>query len=427
MTSETSAQVLVLGAGVAGLTTASYLEQQGIKTIVIEARDRIGGRIHTVSLGGAQVDLGASWVNGSVGNPLYEFARKHKLKLRVSDAKNIAPFDHMGRPITAEHLLRIRRRPDKIIEEVNKMAEHLRKDISRGEGVKRVLAHVHLTDEEMRVLNWLLANEEADTGVDTMQESLAGWTLDKPYQGEDYHFSGGYSQVTSLLAKGLDIRLGRRAHAVTHNGRVVRIETNKETLTGDFAVITLPHAVLKAKLVRFSPELPEQKQKAIENLGDGLLTKVCMLFPERFWPAHAAFLEHIGDTKGYFSEFLNLYPITGKPVLVGFIAGDLARSMDEEELGDKAAAVLHKRFGRKFIEPSKVIRTHWLHDEFSLGSYSALLPGTPLNSFDALGAPCGKLFFAGEACDSGQYGSVPSAYRSALKAARDIAALVKGK
>lgn len=234
----------------------------------------------------------------------------------------------------------------------------------------------------------------------------------------------GYGALLSRLARPLDIRLDTRVQAIVHDDDGVQVETSRGMFNGEAAVCAFPLGVLKAPGLRFDPVLPSRQRAAVARLGTGVLDKIALRFPTRFWPDVQRFARVDGPPDRR-AEFYNLHPMHGEPILVALVAGDRARAL---EAMPEAAAVeqilieLRSIFGKRVSTPERVIRTRWGSDPFALGSYSRIPPGASLDDFDALAeAPGERLFMAGEATVSDYPGTVHGALMSGLRAAGEVA------
>jgi monoamine oxidase len=219
------------------------------------------------------------------------------------------------------------------------------------------------------------------------------------------------------MAQGLDIRLNQVVTEIQYSADGATITTQTDTFTADKVVVTVPLGVLKQNKIAFSPTLPTDKQTAINRLGMGALNKVYLLFSDVFWDEETPFFT-VNDASVRFLDWLNFYPITGKPILMAFYSGrnqaDI-EAMDETAIIDEALAVLDNLFDG--VEEAYVdgIVTRWGKDPFAYGSYSSYAVGSVPDDREALARPLdGVLYFAGEATridhPSTVHGAVMSGY-----------------
>lgn len=424
---EKKGTVLIVGAGISGIAAGRILQDNGYEVTVIEGRDRIGGRIWTDRSLGIPLDFGASWIHQTVNNPITDLIQKFKIPFKSTNYENQDIFLHTGETLSEELADELSETADLILEEVEALADDLEIDISLGEAVRRVLEQHDLSEDELRYLNWTIADHEANIGVDFDEASLFGDDGDiediLDLDGEDVLFPNGYIEVVEHLAEGLDIHLNQTVLEVIDNGNSVQIVTAKETFNGDRVILTFPLGVLKSGSITFTPPLPEHKQKAIQNLGMGLLNKFALKFPEVFWDDEVDFIEHISEEKGMYHSFLCWNQYTGQPVLLGFLSGTFARiaeTLTDEEIQIQAMQTLRKIYGNSIPEPVAIAVTRWSQDLFAFGSYSYQPVGVSGEAYDILAEPTGNLHFAGESTHRGHYSTVHGAFLSGVREAERI-------
>jgi monoamine oxidase len=437
-TAEKRNRVIVVGAGMAGLMAASTLESHGHAAIVIDARDRIGGRVWTSDLGGTPVDLGAQWIEGINNNPLAEFCKRNQIKTIASDEDSFRLFDADGLPFDKDEADKLRRWSKEVLKPLGSFDKNRRDtgqaDMTIGEAFSRLTAGQQMTERQRRYLRWALTiNIEATEGEDAERLSLRNYQTEEEiesFDGPEHILPGGFGQIAKLIAKGLDIRLGRRATAIHYGNRHVRVVCEKEEFQADAAVVTLPLGVLKSSLVTFDPKLPQSKLDAIARLGVASAHKVVLKFPRRFWQSTTDFLASMPDDGAKFVEWTDLSRTTGAPILSLWSHGRAARGLEQLSRGqatDEAMKTIRRALGRSSPDPEQVVVTSWINDPLSRGCYTNLPVGASHNHMAALAAPVDRLlFFAGEATTRRHRGTVHGAWLSGIRAAEEIAALGRG-
>ena len=428
-------RVIVVGAGVAGLMAARTLQSHGRAVIVIDARDRIGGRVWTADLGGTPVDLGAQWIEGINGNPVAEFCRRERIKTVRSSEDSIRVFDSDGSRFGAEETSRLNRWSKEVIEHLEQLhasnSKARRSDMTIAEALKSLDAGREATERQRRFLKWAVAmNIEATEGDDADRLSLRNYKADdelESFDGPQHILPGGFGQVMKLLAAGLDIRLSRRATKIVHEASEVRVVCEHEEFQADRAVVTLPLGVLKAGQVEFHPSLPKRKLAAVSALGVAAAHKVVLRFPRRFWDDETDFLGSVSEDGARFVEWTDLSRTTDAPILSLWSHGGAARELeklDRTKTIDEAMTVIRRALGRTAPDPESVAITGWMSDPSSKGCYVNLPVGASHDDLDALAAPVDdRLFFAGEATSRRHRGTVHGAWLSGLRAADEIVAL----
>jgi monoamine oxidase len=248
-------------------------------------------------------------------------------------------------------------------------------------------------------------------------------------EGDNTAFPGGFSQVATQLAVGLDIRLSTPVSAIDYGGCMVTVTTSAGMHACDHVIVTVPIGVLKSGSITFSPALSAAKAGAISRLGSGLLNKCILEFPAgtQFWPADRAVLGTSSPVRGAFSTFLNLQHLTGKPVLMGWLVGDAAlerESWTDAAIAAEAMARLRATVSATAPDPVSVTVTRWGQDPYARGSYSTCNMSTRLGDRALLREPVAgnKLLFAGEATLDTGFAQVPGAYYSGKREAERLIA-----
>jgi polyamine oxidase len=426
-------RVLVAGAGIAGLTVANALTHAGVDCVVLEARDRIGGRLHTVDLGGMPVDLGGSWIHTPEGNPMSAFARLAGVTCRGADpVPGMTGFDcGEGRRLSAAEsgeLLDVYQ--EQFPEATGSLLAELGPGASAADAIEAFVAAAGAPPgQARRARQMLYACVEADFPDRAERESLR-WMWDELEYGGSYFGNapdGGYRRLTAAMASGVDVRLGRAVTEVAAGRDGVRVVTADGAVEeGSHLVTALPLGVLKGGLPRFSPALPPDRVAAAGRLGFGRFEKVALRFAEPFWRAagypHLMLFPRAPDE--WMVWALGLDAFGGGPVIVFFVfhsaaerlAGGAADAPVRWALGLLAEAV-----GHPCPEPAAVAVTSWAADPWTSGSYAHVPPGASPADADLLGEPVGgRLLFAGEHTQSARLGYADGALTSGIREAKRL-------
>ncbi|WP_159942433.1 MULTISPECIES: NAD(P)/FAD-dependent oxidoreductase [unclassified Nocardiopsis] len=423
---------VVVGAGMAGLAAADRLAEAGERVTVVEGRDRLGGRIHSVRDwdDGVTLDAGASWMRGEENNPLARLVREAGVRTAVFNRSTETAYDPKGRRLLFD-------RHRRNMEDVHLLNEHMYWDkVGAGEqqsmedGIKQALYDANLVRARARDANEIVHRlVEADHGADAEEVAFSAVGALHEFSGDDVVFPDGMGQLTDHLARGLDVRLEHVVLAVAHDedGVRVRVDTprGEDTLVADRVLVTLPLGVLKAGEVEFDPPLPEDKAEAVRRLGSGRLEKLFLRFDEVFW-GDAEVLVHLGTEEGAWFHWYAGQRVLGAPILVSRNGGRPARflaGMDDADVVEHAMASLRGVF-RKAPDPVGHYVTRWMDDPFARGGFSYTAVGSGDGDRVALGAPIGeRVFFGGEATEIEHTATVHGAMLSGLREADRILTL----
>ncbi|CAL9106495.1 Flavin containing amine oxidoreductase [Musa troglodytarum] len=425
--------VIVIGGGISGIAAARALSNASFKVILLESRNRLGGRVHTDHSFGCPVDMGASWLHGVCNeNSLAPLIRGLGLRLyRTSgdnsvlydhDLESYALFDKDGNQVPQQVVTKVGEAFERILKETEKVRNEHVVDMSLSQAISIVLERYRqLRQEGMahEVLQWFICRLEAWFAADVDTISLKNWDQEHVLSGGHGLMLQGYYPVIQALSEDLDIRLNHRVKKIAQcNNRVIVTVEDGNTFVADAAIITVPLGVLKANLIEFEPKLPQWKLSAISDIGIGIENKIALCFSNVFWP-NVEFLGLVAQKSYACGYFLNLHKATGHPILVYMAAGRFAYDM--EKLSDEEAVNFVMLQLKKMIpdatDPIQHLVSHWGTDRDSLGSYSCDLVGKPADIYERFCAPVNNLYFAGEAASADHSGSVHGAYTSGVMAA----------
>ena len=426
-------RVVVVGAGIAGLTAASALTQAGVECVVLEARDRIGGRLHTVDLAGSPVDLGGSWIHMPIGNPMSTFARQIGVSCRPANpVPELAGFDCAeGRRLSAAEVaaslsVQYQAFPDA----VGSLRAELGPHASAAEGIEAFVTRAGLAPGPARrarqALHAIIEAESADLA---RRQSLRWMWNEIEYDGDYFGDvpDGGYRRLIDTMASGVDVRLGVDVAEVARSpdGVAVRAADGRAE-EGSHVVVTVPLGVLKRGRPRFSPALPADRSAAIGRFGFGRYEKVALRFGEPFW--RTAGLAHMlifpRDPGAPAVWVIGQDAFGGGPVLLFQIFHSAARRVldaPEDETVRWARQLLTDVVGGPVPEPAAVAVTSWANDRWAGGAYTHIPPEAQPADADLLGEPIGgRLLFAGEHTQSARLAYADGAMTSGIREARRL-------
>ncbi|XP_024386318.1 protein FLOWERINGUS D isoform X2 [Physcomitrium patens] len=436
------AKVVIVGAGLAGLGAARHLMALGHQVIVLEGRQRPGGRVYTkrmeVDSVHAAADLGGSVVTGMHGNPLGVLARQ--MNWSMHKIKDLCPiYQPNGQPAVDEIDKKVEAQFNQLLDTCSKWREenHSKSaEISLG-NIMEFLRHncgMGTIPAERQLFDWHFANLEYANAQLLTNLSLSDWDQDDPYEmGGDHCFlPGGNVQFIEVLCEHVPILYGKTVKRIRYGDSGVKVETADETFEGEMVLCTVPLGVLKKGMINFDPPLPPYKVDAIQRLGFGLLNKVVMLFPKVFWDGHLDTFGHLEEDprkRGEYFMFYSYAAVAGGPLLVALVAGEAAIAFEATppiEAVTRVMTILRGIFepkGIKVPNPVQTVCTRWGSDSLCFGSYSNVAVGASGQDYDTMAESVNdRLFFAGEATirkyPATMHGALLSGFREAANMAR---------
>jgi len=425
---------------VSGLSAARALAANGQRVVVLEARDRIGGRLHTERLDGRVTDLGASWIHGIDGGPLHALTRA----FGMADAEfTVGSYQAGGRPIAyygpdgarlsgsdAEQFIADAARVEV---QLSAVIEALPPGASYADAARTAVAQV--ADAEgwdperaARVVEYLDHRSEEQYGADSRLLDAHGLE-DEVIIGDEVVFPGGYDQLAASLAAGLDVRLEHAAARVARAGAAgvesgVVVETGRGSFSARHAVVTVPIGVLQSQLLTFDPPLPEGVAAAVSKFRMNAFEKIFLRFPERFWDEDVYAVRRQGKAARWWHSWYDLTGISGEPTLLTFAAGECAqeiRGWSDERVVESVMASLREIYGSGIPAPVHARTTDWQGDEFARGAYAYMTRGCTGEDHSRIATPVDAvLHLAGEATWEDDPATVNAALCSGHRAAERI-------
>jgi monoamine oxidase len=407
MTLPSEVDVAIIGAGAAGLGAAQALESSGLSVIVLEARDRVGGRGHTIMAApDITFDLGCGWLHSADKNSFVKIAEQLNFEIdKTRPPWREQSFD-TGFPL-AERM--------DFIKALD--AFHDRAEQAAGSGRDGAASH------------WLEPGNRWNPMIDAISTYINGAELDRvsildmdAYEDTEINWRvrRGYGALMAAYGAPCPLALNTEVTLIDHSGTRVRIETSRGTLTANKVIVTVPTNLIADEAVRFHPALPA-KVDAARGLPLGLADKVVLALSE------PEALPKDGNLRGATMRTAmgsyHLRPF-GQPCIEGYFGGRFAQKLEDAGDGalaaqsiDEIAGFLGNDFRRKLKPLSE---SRWAHDPFARGSYSHALPGHA-DARAVLAAPIdGRLFFAGEATSPNFFSTAHGARDSGERAAGEM-------
>lgn len=420
--------VVIIGAGASGIAAGENLIAAGFKVILIEARDRMGGRASTRLVGSIPFDAGASWLADSQVNYLRKTADSMGVKLYPTDF-NRALVQYKGVNVLVkgtEFMTAVKRR---LILPYLKL--HIREVFG---SLKTLPSMASMLDPLLNkygaqaayVRELMIVNEASNldlTSIATLlrEHDLIGEDGYNPFPSDDVMVDAGMQAFVTSLAKKVKPSLGEAAQAVIRTENGVIIQTTRRRIDADAVIVTIPLSLLKAGTIQFVPGLPVEHRAAIDRLGFGNEKKTCLVYPNMNW-AKEHHLVGLHDSP-YFNFMVNVAAIKGQPMVMALSAGDKQIAADSLSI-DELATALHVNvraiLGSNAPDPIDFSTTDWGNDPYALGAYSHSSLDTLGNEAKILQRPiAGRILLAGEAL-SNRNGYVDGAWSDGQRAASVI-------
>jgi monoamine oxidase len=417
MTLPSEVDVAIIGAGAAGLGAAHALANSGLSTIVLEARDRVGGRAHTIMAApDITFDLGCGWLHSADKNSFVNIAQQLDFEVdKTRPPWREQSFD-AGFPLM-ERL--------DFIKAIDAFYD-------RAEEAARIAA---TTGHDSAADLYLEPGNRWNPMIDAISTYINGCELDSvsildmdAYEDTEinWRIRRGYGALMAAYGAGCPLALNCKVTLIDHSGKRVRIETSQGTLTANKVIVTVPTNLIADETIRFHPVLPA-KVAAACGLPLGLADKVMLALDDggtlpKELPKDGSLR---GATMRTAMGSYHLRPF-GQPCIEGFFGGRFAQELEDAGDGalaaqsiDEIVALLGSDFRRKLKPLSE---SRWAHDPFAHGSYSHALP-SHAGDRAILAAPIdGRLFFAGEATSPNFFSTAHGARDSGERAAGEVMA-----
>src|ERR1700722_9443601 len=413
MSLPSTVDVAIIGAGAAGLGAAHALRSSGLSTLVLEARDRVGGRGHTIMAApDIAFDLGCGWLHSADRNSFVEIAER--LNFEVNRA--LPPWRERAYGNAFPQADR-----DDFIRAIDEFYQRVEEAAKRADG------------HDIPANRCLEPGNRWNPMIDAISTYINGCELDQvslldltAYEDTNINWRvrRGYGALMAAYGEALPLALNCNVTLIDHSGQQVRIETSQGTLTADRVIITVPTNLIADEALRFPPASPA-KVDAARGLPLGLADKVMLALEQPDTLPKDGNLR--GATMRTAMGSYHLRPF-GQACIEGFFGGRFARELEDAGDGalaaqaiDEIVALLGNDYRRKLKPLSE---SRWAHNPFARGSYSAPLPGHAGRRAGARAVPAspihGRLFFAGEATSPNFFSTAHGARDSGARAAGEV-------
>lgn len=434
--------IVVVGAGLAGLTAARALNRDGLRVAVLEARDRVGGRVHSVPLGGTTVDLGGQWI-GPGQERMYALAREMGAPLVRTHTAGETLYRLDGRlrrgghrpplgPLALLDAYQIQRRLDRLARSADPAqpgampAAHAL-DAQSVEGWLRSVAWTSGARAFWRLLaeaGACASAAEVSTLALAVQLKTTGGT--GPLETAEQAFLvGGAGRVAERLAEAVPdaVHLGCAVRQIEHSGTGVTVYAGSKAWRADAVVVAMPPALTVR--IAYDPPLPALRDGLTQRVGQGAVVKCLCVYATPFW-RRDGLSGAVLDAHGPITAVLDgTVEETGPGVLVALATGPHARTLGAASPKERREAVLRALasfFGPIAAQPVAYHDHDWTADAWSRGGYGAVpAPGVLSQFGPVLTAPVGRIFWAGTETASVWRNYMEGALASGERAAAEVA------
>jgi monoamine oxidase len=397
----------VIGAGPAGLAAALMARQRGLSVTVVEARNRIGGRVVTAGFAGHAVDLGAHWLHAGPINPVVALARRQNIALRR------APLEmhllHDGRPRMHAERLAYGAAFGRADAALSRARAEGSMDGGTDLPAAALLPFLGPWRRPVKAITGLVCGRPVS--------EISALDFASAEYADNLFAPGGFGGLIARLARDVVVQLGTAATQVDWSGPVLRVETSRGVIEAHSVIVTVPPLVLQNGAIRFTPALPEPTEAAIHGFRAAIYEHVVLRWPsapfqgaDRIATLTCSRLDGVGL----------LTRLDGTALHYLELDEPLSRALGRPRrlrAGIAVRELLGRHFGHRAISDLSVLHvSDWLADPFSRGSWSSVPPGLA-HIRDDLAAPvAGRLAFAGEMTDHQQWGTVGAAWGAGERA-----------
>ncbi|MEP5731632.1 MAG: NAD(P)/FAD-dependent oxidoreductase [Sulfitobacter sp.] len=404
-----NAEVIVVGAGTAGLAAAQALRNAGVETLVLESAHRIGGRCTTdTTTFSVPFDRGASWLHSAPINPLARLAEQRSATLHKTPWE-WSQVQTEGYNLSRAEVDQYQQYHDQLWEVIAQ-----RGAIAPDTTTEAAMPTGPWTDIAARYIPQMLGGDADVTSAED--------TYNYAEEPGDWLIESGMGAFIQGVHKDVPVQLNCSVHEIDYTGKDIRVSTPMGALRAKYLILTVSTGVLAAEAIKFVPALPNEKTTAIEQLPNGLLNKVGIEF-DPAW--RGAGLGQMTDYHAGGDAYCSLqFGFYDSDLAIGFVGGRFASALENEGPGattDFCMQALRALFGQDALSSVKrTDETGWHNDPNTFGAYSYAKPGGA-NARRILAKPIeNKMFFAGEATMTHTYSTVHGAFQSGQRAAAQV-------
>ncbi|KIY46146.1 amine oxidase [Fistulina hepatica ATCC 64428] len=429
-------QVVILGGGVAGVIAARTLHENGFEDyLVIDARDQLGGRLHSTDFGGSTVELGANWIQGTVDtftgreNPIYNLALKFHLRTAVTDwSNNISFFDSNGTVDYWNIFEDATNAYDALVDNAQQRVSQRGVDLTARTGYSLLgwkPNDIYSMASEYYMFDYEYAQtpDESSWIASSWNEMVSNATKISEFSDTNLMAvdSRGFKIIIQDEAKEFmrpdHVLLNSTVKGISYDEDQVQVVLDSgEVITADHAICTFSVGVLQQNDVEYIPKFPAWKREAVQAMKMATYTKIFLKFPEQFW-FDTQFGLYADAVRGRYPPWQNMDLeafLPGSGILFVTVTGDFSENierMTDDEVQDEVMEVLRSMFPEVDVpDPEDFMFPRWHTNPLFRGSYSNWPPSFYSQHHDNLRANLGRLWFAGEATSAAYFGYLHGAY-----------------
>ncbi|CAH1802895.1 unnamed protein product, partial [Owenia fusiformis] len=445
-TAQDKTTVVILGGGMSGVMAAKTLNDAGITDfIIVESQAELGGRMKRFDWieGNATLELGAGWVHGTTGNPIWDFIKKFNISGSITDYEDYTARDANGQDVTAQLDAAYERL--ETAQNIENLLETYKSKNNGSDINKRVALRLGGWDARTTFEHAAeYFDYDFEYGVPSEHTSLIHGALSRndKFSPDDYRIVDprGYRFIVQATA---DEFLNPGAPQLRINERVIGINTSNKngvqvtlesgaTIHAEYAINTFSLGLLQSGNIIFKPSLTYKKLEAINSFKMSLYTKIFLKFPSQFWD-ETEFIVHTSKRKGYYTIWENLNHkkvLSGSNIIYATLTGTESQRVEmlsDNEIKSEAMVVLRSMYGDKIPDPTAILVSRWAYNSATLGSYSNWPIGFDEDNHAKLKEPVGHLFFGGEHTNGPHCGEVTGAYYAGVDVANEVIQCIASK
>ena len=446
---EPTADVVVVGAGPAGLNTARHLTRAGLDVVVLEARDRVGGRTWTDEVEGATLEIGGQWVSPDQTELLGLLAELGiDTYSRYRDGENVFIGADGVRSRYRGDTFPV---SDSTAKEIHRLTE-LMDDLAASVGAHEPWAHPRARElDTVSFEHWLHQQSDDEEARTAVALFIAGAMLTKPAHAFstlqavlmaasagsftnltdesfilDKRVVGGMQSVSERLAADLGdrVHLSTPVRTIRHSASGVVVESDRITVRARRVVVAVPPPLFSR--ISYDPPLPRRQHQMHQHLSMGLVIKVHAVYPTPFWRADGLSGTAFGTSTLVQEVYDNTLHGDDRGTLVAFVSdekADALHGLPEDERRTRVLASIAEFLGERALEPDVYFESDWGSEEWTRGAYAASFDLGGLSRYGAdQRRPVGPIHWACSDLAAEGYQHVDGALRSGRDAAADVTA-----